>query len=26
VHEHPWRAVGTAAGIGLVIGLLISRR
>ena len=26
VHDHPWRAVGVAAGIGLVIGLLIGRR
>lgn len=26
VHDHPWRAVGIAAGIGLVIGLLIGRR
>jgi ElaB/YqjD/DUF883 family membrane-anchored ribosome-binding protein len=26
VHENPWRAVGVAAGIGLIIGLLISRR
>lgn len=26
VHEHPWHAVGIAAAIGLVIGLLISRR
>lgn len=26
VHEHPWTAVGVAAGIGLVIGLLIGRR
>jgi len=26
VHDHPWRAVGIAAGVGLVIGLLISRR
>jgi ElaB/YqjD/DUF883 family membrane-anchored ribosome-binding protein len=26
VHEHPWKAVGIAAGIGLVIGMLISRR
>lgn len=25
VHEHPWRAVGTALGIGLMIGLLASR-
>lgn len=26
VHEHPWKAVGAAAGIGLIIGLLIGRR
>ncbi len=26
VHEHPWNAVGIAAGVGLLIGLLISRR
>lgn len=26
VHEHPWKAVGMAAGIGLIIGLLIARR
>lgn len=26
VHDHPWRAVGMAAGIGLLIGLLIGRR
>ena len=26
VRENPWRAVGAAAGVGLVIGLLISRR
>lgn len=26
VHDHPWRAVGIAAGIGFVIGLLIGRR
>ncbi len=26
VQENPWRAVGIAAGIGLVIGLLIGRR
>lgn len=25
VHEHPWHAVGIAAGIGLVVGMLISR-
>jgi len=26
VHEYPWRAVGIAAGVGLIIGLLIGRR
>jgi ElaB/YqjD/DUF883 family membrane-anchored ribosome-binding protein len=26
VRENPWQAVGLAAGIGLVIGLLIGRR
>lgn len=26
VHENPWKAVGVAAGIGLIIGMLISRR
>lgn len=26
VHEHPWKAVGAAAGMGLIIGLLLSRR
>lgn len=26
VQEHPWHAVGVAAGVGLVIGLLIGRR
>jgi ElaB/YqjD/DUF883 family membrane-anchored ribosome-binding protein len=26
VHANPWRAVGIAAGVGLVIGMLISRR
>ncbi|MBY0268589.1 MAG: DUF883 family protein [Burkholderiales bacterium] len=26
VHEHPWHAVGVAAGVGLVIGMLIGRR
>ena len=25
VHENPWKAVGFAAGVGLVVGLLISR-
>lgn len=26
VHEHPWQAVGIAAAIGFVLGVLISRR
>ena len=26
VHANPWRSVGIAAGVGLVIGMLISRR
>jgi ElaB/YqjD/DUF883 family membrane-anchored ribosome-binding protein len=26
VHENPWKSVGIAAGIGLVVGLLIGRR
>ena len=26
VHENPWHAVGVAAAVGLVIGLLIGRR
>lgn len=26
VHEKPWYAVGIAAGVGLIIGLLIGRR
>jgi len=26
VHANPWRSVGIAAGAGLVIGMLISRR
>jgi ElaB/YqjD/DUF883 family membrane-anchored ribosome-binding protein len=26
VHEHPWKAVGIAAGVGLIVGLLIGRR
>ena len=25
VHENPWKAVGIAAGVGLIIGMLISR-
>ena len=26
VHDHPWGAVGIGTAIGLVIGMLISRR
>lgn len=26
VHDNPWRAIGIAAGVGLVVGLLIGRR
>ncbi len=26
VHEHPWQAVGVAAGIGFLVGMLIARR
>jgi len=26
VHGHPWQAVGVAAAIGLVVGVLIGRR
>ncbi len=26
VHENPWKSVGIAAGVGLVLGLLASRR
>jgi ElaB/YqjD/DUF883 family membrane-anchored ribosome-binding protein len=26
VHDNPWRAVGAAAAVGVLIGLLISRR
>jgi ElaB/YqjD/DUF883 family membrane-anchored ribosome-binding protein len=26
VHDHPWQSVGIAAGIGLLLGMLISRR
>ena len=25
VHENPWRAVGIAAGAGLIVGMLIAR-
>ncbi|MGH8689538.1 MAG: DUF883 family protein [Burkholderiales bacterium] len=26
VREHPWAAVGIAAGIGLIVGILLSRK
>ena len=26
VHEHPWQAVGIGAAIGMILGMLISRR
>ena len=26
VHEHPWTAVGLAAGIGILVGLALNRR
>lgn len=26
VHENPWRSMGIAAGVGLIVGLLIGRR
>jgi ElaB/YqjD/DUF883 family membrane-anchored ribosome-binding protein len=26
VHENPWKSIGIAAGVGLVVGLLVSRR
>jgi len=26
VHDHPWQAVGMAAGVGVLLGLLIGRR
>lgn len=26
VHENPWQAIGMAAGVGLLVGLLIGRR
>jgi ElaB/YqjD/DUF883 family membrane-anchored ribosome-binding protein len=26
VHENPWKSIGVAAGIGLVVGLLVGRR
>ena len=26
VRDNPWRAIGVAAGIGLVLGMILSRR
>ncbi len=26
VHENPWGAIGAAAGVGFLVGLLVSRR
>jgi ElaB/YqjD/DUF883 family membrane-anchored ribosome-binding protein len=26
VHENPWKSIGIAAGVGLVVGVLIARR
>jgi ElaB/YqjD/DUF883 family membrane-anchored ribosome-binding protein len=26
IHENPWQAIGVAAGVGLVVGLLTGRR
>lgn len=26
VHAHPWKAVGFAASIGMIVGMLVSRR
>ena len=26
VHEHPWTAMGVAAGLGLIVGILLSRK
>jgi ElaB/YqjD/DUF883 family membrane-anchored ribosome-binding protein len=26
VHDHPWKAIGAAAGVGMILGLLIGRR
>jgi len=26
VHENPWRSVAIGAGVGLIVGLLVSRR
>lgn len=26
VHDHPWNAIGVAAGVGVLLGLLLARR
>ena len=26
VHEHPWAAIGIAAGVGVLVGLLVNRK
>jgi ElaB/YqjD/DUF883 family membrane-anchored ribosome-binding protein len=26
VHDQPWKAVGVAAGLGIIVGMLIGRR
>ncbi len=26
VHENPWKSIGIASGVGLIVGLLIARR
>ena len=26
VHEHPWKAVGIGAAVGIILGMLMSRR
>lgn len=26
VHGHPWQAIGVAAGVGVLVGLLVGRR
>jgi ElaB/YqjD/DUF883 family membrane-anchored ribosome-binding protein len=26
VHENPWKAIGVAASLGLIVGLLLRRR
>jgi len=26
VHEHPWTAVGVAAGVGVIVGILLARK